>query len=60
MVEDITSAATGIMTNVISLLTPTYNTGESGTGPSGYTYLLALVGIAAIFAVSRRVLKKIR
>lgn len=60
MVSDITSAATGIITNVVSLLTPTNIVGDSGSTPSGYTYLLALVGFAAVFAVSRRVLKKIR
>lgn len=60
MVADITSAATGIVSSVVSLLTPSVITGESGQTPSGYAYLLAIVGFAAVFAISRRVLKKVR
>lgn len=58
MIDDITSAASGIMTNVVSLLSPVAPGSEGGM--VGYNYLLALVAFAAVFAVSRRVLKKIR
>lgn len=58
MVDDITTAVTGILTNVGTLLTPTH-TGTTEQVATGYTYLLAIVGFAAVFVMTRRVLKKI-
>ena len=58
MIEDITAAVTGILTNVSSLLTPTF-TGSTDPTATGYTYLLGIVGFAAVFVMTRRVLKKI-
>lgn len=60
MVADITTAVVGIVGSVGNLLTPTASTVDGVATPSNYTYILAIVGVSAIFAMSRRVLKKLR
>lgn len=60
MSADITSAVVGILSSVGTLLTPTSIGTGTEASASAYTWLLALVAFACVFAVSRSVLKKLR
>lgn len=56
MVSDITSAVTGILSAVTSLISPT---GE-GTTAAAYVALLALPVLGGSVALARRLIKKAR